>query len=260
MHIAVEQFETPHPPRLDEPNWPLTLDQVKALDPEIMHCYFGIQLEPITMLDGIRSTYFPMPEDAESVADFYTPTPQVLEQDPDLNCWYSPANRGVITPNSLKVSKSLRRSCKRFTATINKDFAAVVKHCQNLERPGSWLNEKYSATYNELHTHGWAHSVEIWDENQDLVGGLFGIQVQGVFSGESMFHLKTDASKVALVALVETFERNGGHIVDTQFQTEHLETMGAQTISRSRYCDLLKQALICDATPLGHKVIPELPF
>lgn len=160
--------------------------------------------------------------------------------------WFSPDPRGLLTPSTLHVSRSLRRRLRRcgWAATVDRAFPDVVDGCA---RPRSdaadasdatWITDEMAAAYRRLHELGWAHSVEIWDGGE-LVGGLYGVQVGGCFTGESMFHERSDASKVALVELVRRFTAAGGTVIDVQLTTGHLRSMGARDVSRERFLGLL---------------------
>jgi leucyl/phenylalanyl-tRNA--protein transferase len=118
-----------------------------------------------------------------------------------------------------------------------------MRGCASPERPGGWINEQFINAYVELHKLGWAHSVEVFDENEVLVGGLYGVRVGRLFAGESMFHLVRDASKVALMHLVDTMNRDGMTLLDVQWLTPHLESLGAVEIPRSEYLHRLSVAL-----------------
>lgn len=157
--------------------------------------------------------------------------------------WWSPDPRGIMLPAELRVSRSLRRARGRFEVTVDRDFAAVVRGCADRSRPGRWITDKIEAAYTELHRLGWAHSVEVWDDT-GLVGGLYGVSIGGLFAGESMFHRVTDASKVALVALVETLDDGDPRrVLDVQWVTPHLQSLGARGVARSVYLELLGSAL-----------------
>jgi leucyl/phenylalanyl-tRNA--protein transferase len=156
--------------------------------------------------------------------------------------WYSPDPRAIIPLNGLHVSRSLRRTLKRnvFTVRINTAFESVIRACAG--RAETWISEEIIAAYTELHHRGFAHSVESWHDEQ-LVGGLYGVAIGGAFFGESMFSRMTDASKVALVHLVERLKRRGFTLLDTQFMTEHLRALGAIELPRRSYLRLLSKAL-----------------
>jgi leucyl/phenylalanyl-tRNA--protein transferase len=159
--------------------------------------------------------------------------------------WWSPNPRGILPLEELRVSKSLRQSCRRYTVTLDQDFAGVLEGCANPQRPDAWIGEDIVAAYTTLFEMGVAHSLETRDDEGRLVGGLYGVSFGGLFAGESMFHRATDASKVALVRLVEILTEDGvpGRLLDCQWTTPHLISMGAVDISRERYQTLLAQAL-----------------
>jgi leucyl/phenylalanyl-tRNA--protein transferase len=167
--------------------------------------------------------------------------------------WYSPDPRGVIPLDSFHVPSRLARVIRsgRFTVAVDRDFEAVMRACAGTERndddPGTWINREILESYVELHRLGVAHSVETWQEDR-LVGGLYGVALGGAFFGESMFHHVTDASKVALAALVDRLRSRGFRLLDIQWVTPHLEQFGAIEIPRPKYLKLLAGALSCDVT------------
>jgi len=157
--------------------------------------------------------------------------------------WFSPDPRCIIPLDGLRVSRSLRRTIRRgiFDIRVNSDFDAVIAECA--DRPeGTWISTEIMDLYRTLHRRGYAHSVEAWSDEK-LVGGLYGVAIGGAFFGESMFTRVTDASKVALAALVERMSRRGYVLLDTQWSTSHLESMGAIEISRREYLRRLRLAL-----------------
>jgi leucyl/phenylalanyl-tRNA---protein transferase len=119
----------------------------------------------------------------------------------------------------------------------------VITACADPSRRGAWIDRRMKSAYIRLHELGWAHSVETWSTDGQLAGGLYGVAIGGLFAGESMFFRQTDASKVALVALVETLRAGGGHLLDVQWLTPHLASLGATAVSRNRYHELLKEAV-----------------
>lgn len=185
----------------------------------------GGDLEPGTVLQAYRRGLFPMH----------------LEH--DLLGWWSPDPRGILPLDALRVTRSLRASMRRFEITIDRDFAGVMRACQQLPREHGWITDEFVDTYCALHELGWTHSVEAWNADGDLVGGLYGIEVGGLFAGESMFHVERDASKAALVGLVEALIAGGSRLLDVQWATDHLASMGAIEIRRDAYLDLLAQAV-----------------
>lgn len=160
--------------------------------------------------------------------------------------WWSPARRGVLPLDGLKISRSLRRSCRRYRASIDRDFDGVIAGCADPRRPHGWIQPDIVDAYRRLHRLGWVHSVETWDPSGRLVGGLYGVAVGGLFAGESMFSVAVDASKVALVALVEHMRNGGMTLLDVQWATEHLASLGAVAISRRQYLTALGEALEAD--------------
>lgn len=149
--------------------------------------------------------------------------------------WLAPDPRAIIELDAMKVSRSLRSVLRRglFTVTINRAFDRVMAACGDRDE-GTWISEDMLEAYGRLHQLGFAHSVEAWRDGK-LVGGLYGVSIGAAFFGESMFHRATDASKVALVHLVERMRERGYRLLDTQFMTPHLKTLGATEISRAEY-------------------------
>lgn len=208
----------------------------------------GADLAPGTILEAYRNGIFPMPvKDLSSDIDLLG-SGLTEPRRPNLIAWWSPERRGIVPLDGIRVSRSLRRSMRRFTTTIDTDFVAVVRACADPTREGAWIDDQIEAGYTELHRLGWAHSVEVRDPDDGaLVGGLYGVHIDGLFAGESMFHHVTDASKVALVALVERLRAIGVVLLDTQWLTPHLASLGAIEIPRSEYLARLRSAL---ATPV----------
>jgi leucyl/phenylalanyl-tRNA--protein transferase len=191
----------------------------------------GADLEPGTVLAGYRSGLFPM---------------RVALGGP--LAWWSPDPRGILPLDGLYVSRSLRRSSRRFSVTVDAAFRAVMEACAHPGRPHGWIDDSFVAAYCELHRLGWAHSIEVWSDAAEsgevqLVGGVYGIAIGGFFAGESMFHRATDASKVALLALVERLRAGGCELFDVQWTTDHLVSLGAVDVHREHYLELLGRAL-----------------
>ena len=189
----------------------------------------GADLEPATILAAYRAGAFPMGLGRHGAGPMG---------------WWSPDPRGVLRPEDLRVSGSLRRSCARLQVTVDTAFDAVVRGCADPDREGRWITRPVTRAYTRLHALGWAHSVEVWSGDQ-LVGGLYGIAIGGLFAGESMFHRVTDASKVALVALRELITADGDprRIIDVQWVTPHLASLGVREVPRAAYLGLLREAL-----------------
>src|SRR3954447_25190087 len=187
----------------------------------------GADLEPGTLLAGYRHGVFPMPLDG------------VAEP-----AWFSPDPRGVLEPDAVHVSRSLRRPLRRFRVTADVAFDAVIDGCAAPDRPGGWITPAMRAAYACLHRLGWAHSVEVWDADGALAGGLYGVEIGGLFAAESKFHRRTDASKVAVVALAARLVAAGGpRLIDVQWTTPHLETLGARDLRRRDYLAAVAAAL-----------------
>lgn len=163
--------------------------------------------------------------------------------------WYDPDPRAILPLEAFHVPRSLARTVRqgRFVVTRDKAFSAVIHYCAEVEREGTWINDEIIAAYSWLHQLGYAHSVETWLDGE-LVGGLYGVAIGGFFAGESMFHTVRDASKVALVYLVEHLRQQGFVLLDTQFMTEHLRRFGAVELSRAAYKKRLAQALAVKTT------------
>jgi len=189
----------------------------------------GADLEPGTLLAGYRSAVFPMGLGRHGRGPLG---------------WWSPDPRGVLPIDGIKVSRSLRRSCATFEIRVDSAFDEVVAACADARRPGRWITPRIGEAYRRLHDLGWAHSVECWRDGR-LAGGLYGVDVGGLFAGESMFHRETDASKVALVALVEMLAEDGEprRLLDVQWRTDHLASLGVVEIGREEYRRRLAVAL-----------------
>ena len=189
----------------------------------------GGDLDAATLLDAYAHGIFPWPLDAQ------------------LLTWWSPDPRGVMPLEGLHVSRTLRRTLRRgrFATTVDRAFAAVVAGCA--QRAQTWITPALADSFATLHELGFARSVEVWDERGELAGGIYGVVLGGVFAGESMFHTATDASKVALVALVERLRAKGFALFDVQLLTAHLASMGAVEVARDEYLDVLAGALTIPA-------------
>ena len=188
----------------------------------------GADLEPGTLLEAYRHGLFPMPSGRRREAMH----------------WFCPVQRGILPLDGLRVSRSLRRACRDFEVRVDTAFDEVVAACADPRRPGSWIDRDIRTAYGALHQLGWAHSVETWRDGR-LVGGLYGVAIGGLFAGESMFHRERDASKVALVGLVELMrdEHADRRLLDVQWRTPHLATLGVVEVPRAEYLDRLDVAL-----------------
>ena len=192
----------------------------------------GADLEPGTLLLAYRSGLFPMPVGGEG---------------DEVLAWWSPDPRGVIPLEQLRVTRSLRASCRRFDVRVDTAFEEVIDACADPSRRGRWITPAVRAAYVELHRLGWAHSVETWTSDGHLAGGLYGVAIGGLFAGESMFHRQRDASKVALVSLVTRMRARGATLLDVQWVTPHLATLGAVDLDRHEY---LRRVEVAVAQPL----------
>jgi len=188
-------------------------------------------IEPALLVHAYRQGIFPMAMEDEEIG------------------WFSPDPRGVLPLEALHVSSRLARVVRsgRFEVAIDRDFEGVMRACAADRDEGTWISEEIIASYVALHAQGMAHSVETWREGR-LVGGLYGVHLGGAFFGESMFHVETDASKVALVALVTRLRARGFSLLDIQWVTPHLATFGAIEIPRAEYLGCLTRALVQPCT------------
>jgi leucyl/phenylalanyl-tRNA---protein transferase len=191
----------------------------------------GADLGPGTVLAAYRSGMFPMP--------LGRPVGRRVQLG-----WWSPDPRAVLPLDGLRVSHSLRRACRRAQVRVDTAFDEVVTACADPRRRGGWITREIRTAYGRLHRLGWAHSVEVWRADR-LVGGLYGVAIGGLFAGESMFHRETDASKVALVGLVERLSVDGGdgRVLDVQWLTPHLASLGSVEVTREEYLRRLQVAL-----------------
>ena len=151
--------------------------------------------------------------------------------------------RGIIPLDGFHTSRSTRKSARAFRCTVNEAFAEVMHACATEHTDGNWIDQHFMKAYTRLHEMGHAHSVEVWDHDNALVGGVYGVRINDFFAGESMFHRVTDASKVALQFLVDLMNLDGMSLFDTQWLTDHLETLGAIEIPRDTYRELLAEAI-----------------
>jgi leucyl/phenylalanyl-tRNA--protein transferase len=196
-------------------------------------------MEPITpeqLLTAYENGYFPM---------------AMAHDDPEL-FWFAPEERGVIPLDAFNIPRGLKRSMKsrEYVVTVDHDFDAVIRGCAKItkERDGTWINAPIIALYNALHEMGHAHSIEIW-QNAKLIGGLYGVSIGGAFFGESMFSRAPDASKVALVTLVEILCEAGYELLDTQYVNDHLKQFGVVAVAKRDYMTKLEKALNASPNP-----------
>jgi leucyl/phenylalanyl-tRNA---protein transferase len=187
----------------------------------------GADLEPATLISAYRRGLFPMPHGRKRR---------------DIG-WWSPNPRGIIPIDGFHESRSLRRARRRFEVTHDRQFTEVMRQCGDPRRPHGWINEPFIEAYSRLHQLGWASSTEVYDDTGELVGGVYGVRVGRLFAGESMFHRATDASKVALAALLDRLNSDGVELFDVQWTTPHLSSLGAIDISREEYLRRLAAAI-----------------
>lgn len=192
--------------------------------PERDFLFAGADMEPDTLLYAYAHGMFPMKAEGEL-------------------WWWSPCERGIIPLDGFHVSRSLRKSARRFTCSVNTAFVQVMTACATSHDTGDWIDDDFIAAYTLLHVEGHAHSVEVWNEHGDLVGGVYGVRVNNFFAGESMFHRETDASKFALHCLVGLMRLDGMALLDTQWLTDHLASLGGIAIPRADYLRRLQSAV-----------------
>src|SRR4051812_10842373 len=166
--------------------------------------------------------------------------------DGDIPMWWCPDPRFVLFPDELRVSKSMKALLKRdaFTFTINKAFRQVIRACKEKERAdqdGTWITDDVEAAYIQLHKLGYAHSAEVWVDDE-LAGGLYGVRIGNMFFGESMFSDVSNSSKYAFIKYVDVLKKEGVQLIDCQVYTEHLESLGARMIDRSDFINIVKNA------------------
>jgi len=187
----------------------------------------GADLEPATLVRAYRSGLFPM---------------GIGRTNRQIG-WWSPAARGILPLDAIRITRSMRQSARRYTVDIDTSFGEVIRACASPTREGVWITRQFIDAYEELHRLGWAHSVEARNAEGHLVGGLYGVRIGGFFAGESMFHIQRDASKVALMHLVATMRAAGMTLRDVQWSSPHLASLGVVEVPRAEYLDLLARAV-----------------
>ena len=207
-------------------SWEFDLTEVEAGEDLVA---VGGDLRAGTLLEAYRSGVFPM-----GLGEL---------GDRPLG-WWSPDPRGVLLPGGAHASRSLRRSLRHFEMRVDTAFGEVLAACADPSREGRWITPEIIHAYTELHALGWAHSIETWRDGE-LVGGLYGLAVGGLFAGESMFHRATDASKAAVLAMAGFVFADGDprRMIDVQWATDHLRTLGVVSIPRANYLERLDAAL-----------------
>ena len=219
--VGPSRWEIPDPRRAD-------LDGVVGV---------GADLRPATLVAAYRHGVFPWPHEG-------MPLP-----------WFSPDPRAVFWVDDVHVSRSLRRTLRRcgWTTTMDAAFGEVLRGCGERRTDGTWITPDMAAAYLRLHEHGWAHSLEVWD-GEELVGGIYGVLTGGVFTGESMFHRRSDASKVALVDLCRRLAEAGASWLDGQLPTRHLLSMGAEEWPRALFLRRLAAVRERDVRPVTDRL------
>ena len=207
-------------------SWEFDLTEVEAGEDLVA---VGGDLRAGTLLEAYRSGVFPM---------------GLGEHGARPLGWWSPDPRGVLLPGAAHASRSLRRSLRHFEMRVDTAFDEVLAACADPTRDGRWITPEIVDAYTELHALGWAHSIETWRDGE-LVGGLYGLAVGGLFAGESMFHRETDASKAAVLAMAGFVFADGDprRIIDVQWATDHLRTLGIVSVPRDEYLERLDAAL-----------------
>jgi leucyl/phenylalanyl-tRNA---protein transferase len=195
---------------------------------------FAVEITPELIVRAYRAGIFPMAEDA-SAEDLF---------------WVSPEMRGIMPLDGFHASKSLRKAMRQtsWTIRVDTDWGGIIDGCATAgsDRESTWINGTIRSVYGTLFRRGVAHTVEVWDDD-DLVGGLYGLAIGAAFFGESMFHRRTDASKMAMAHLVERLNAGGFELLDTQFVTDHLASLGGIEITREDYEDRLVRAVAREA-------------
>ncbi len=188
---------------------------------------YGADLEPSTLLDAYRRGIFPWPQGGAASIP-----------------WFSPDPRAVIPFDGVHIPRRLQRRVRQqpYRLTLNQAFGQVIQECS--QRPeGTWITRAMQRAYVRMHELGWAHSLEAWAPEGELAGGVYGLRIGGLFAAESMFHLATDASKVALLALLAHCRESGVTLFDVQLLTPHLASLGAVEIPRPEYLRRLREAV-----------------
>lgn len=196
----------------------------------------GADLAPSTLLAAYSNALFPM----------YVNTDDKEHLEMPLG-WFSPQKRAIFELEELRVTKSMKKSAKKYECRINASFKEMMTMCQSVPRHGGWITHDFIESYLKLHKMGFAHSVETYDENGNLVGGLYGVGFANFFAGESMVHIKPDASKVALMFLIDFLKQQlldtSDFLLDAQWLTPHLASLGAKEVLRSEYLTRLKKSI-----------------
>lgn len=211
LRLLTEVYKFPDPWTIDEP--------IIAI---------GGDLHPFRLISAYQNGLFPWYNDDEPIL------------------WWCPLTRCILHLDDLKISKSMRQLFKKslYQVTFDRDFESVILNCANIRssnRTDTWLNEEMIKSYIQVHELGLAHSVEVWDDKGDLVGGLYGLSIGRCFFGESMFHKSSNASKYGFIALVQNLKQRGFQFIDCQIYNPHLGSLGAIEISKDEFRDLFME-------------------
>lgn len=231
--VSISRSLPPWPPVEPAPSRVKFPDPARARGLEVLA--IGCDFSPGTLLAAYRIGIFPWPHGGGAKDDSEAP----------LVLWFSPDPRAIFPLDEVpRWSRSLRRTLKKhpYEVTLDRDFAGVMRMCGETRREGTWIIPELSLGYVRLFELGWAHSVEVW-EGEELVGGIYGVSIGGLFAGESMFHTRTDASKIAFATLATKLRAAGYSLFDVQVQNEHLASLGCIEISRREYLRRLDGSL-----------------
>ena len=221
----MEMVDFPDPRTFEYSEWIRVGNYLYPMDGVV---HFGGELNILNLQNAYKKGIFP----------WYTPGIPLP--------WHCPDPRAIIEFADLHIPRSLEKARRSgvFSFTIDKDFEAVIKACSKMKRPdqpGTWITDEFIHAYHQLHNIGMAHSVETWDSKGNLVGGLYGVDADGVFCGESMFYTAPNASKLALLFLIDHLRSRGATWLDAQVMTPHMEILGAKEIDRINFLDKLKE-------------------
>ena len=181
---------------------------------------------------GVLNTNYLMAAYQQGIFPWFNPGEPIF--------WWSPSLRTVLQPNDLHVSKSMEKFLRKTSLSIstNTAFSEVIEACSDRDETETWISNEMIQAYRQLHDQGYAHSVEVWQDNE-LVGGLYGVQVGSIFCGESMFHRKSNCSKAAFIATARTLFDSGFQLIDCQLPNPHLSSLGVSEITRQQFIDSL---------------------
>ena len=222
---------------------------LEKIDPQIDDLItVGGDLSASTLIYAYASGYFPMHMNDQNLTH--------LASGEKVVGWFSPKTRAIFKPGLLRVTRSMKQSFKKYECRIDTCFREMIEMCKTAPRPLGWIDNEFVERYMRLHELGFAHSVEVFLDDE-LIGGLYGVGFGGFFAGESMVHKKRDASKVAMMHLNLLAQELGLDLIDSQWMTEHLKTLGAIEVPRLKYIELLKTSLGNTevAWPVGKRLV-----